>query len=222
MWLWLFVKLIAFSGFTVILCLVFAIGTVSYFSHEDIDRAYEREVAAIRKFSIGLDPERRLPCERRGVYIGNYVGNAIDAIGRQRPPSRVSDAVDKSWYVLANEWWEDTKPKLKRFMPLAYIRIETYQTIYLTSLGLYLFAYFLGEHYARIKIRAGVHKTSSKPAWILFLLRTMASLSVACTGIVTFLPVVYWVIPGVLLSCLIVSYWRAHSIQGVFITPGKG
>lgn len=221
MFWWLIVRMIAFCGFTCLLCLIFALATVSFYTHNEIDAAYEREITAIRQFSIGLDPERRLPCERRGVYVGNWLGDVIDSIGRKRPGSRASDGVAESWYIFANHWWDRTAPKLKRFVPLAYIRLETYQTIYLTCVGLYLFAYLLGEHYARIKIRSGVHKRSTLPAWIRYFLTLLSHLWVACTGIVTFLPVVYWVIPSVLLSCCIVGLWRAYSIQGAFLTPGK-
>jgi hypothetical protein len=221
MW-WFLLRIIAFVGWAVLLCLVMALATASFFSDVEIDNAYEREIKSIRLVSYGLDPERRLPCERRAILVANYLGDKIDSIGRSRPQSRASDGFVVGWYVAVYQWWDKSRPKIKRVLPLCYIRLETYTIITLTCVLFYAFAFYLGEHFAREKIRSGVHKRNVLPAWIRLGLNAVRNIAVACMGLVYCLPVVYWIIPMMVLSATIIVLWRANSIQGLaFLTPGK-
>lgn len=222
MFWWLIVRMIGFSGWVVILCLALSLLTVKNYTQLEIDDAYEREVKAIRIFSIGLDPDKRLPCERRGQVVSTWLGDKIDLIKMSQPSGRVAQSVTSAVENVPTSWWDETKPRLKRFLPLAWIRVETYLVMYLTCIWLFFFAFLIGEHFARKKIRSGVHKRNVLPIWIRAILWLIRDISVACTGIVIFPPVVYWIIPNLLICSITVMLWRAYSIQGLaFLSPGK-
>lgn len=220
---WLLVRVIAFAGWAVILCLLMALFTLSSYSQVAIDNAYEREVAALRLVSLGQDPLRRLPQEIRGQRVAAWVSGKLDDVHQFDPaPTRSSNGIADALTHLPLDWWERFKPKLKRFAPVAWIRLETYLTLYLTCLPLYFCAFLLGEHLARKKIREGVHKRNIFPIWIRRFLWFIRDASVACTGLVIFLPVVWWVVPSIIMSCAVLVLWRAYSIQGLaFLAPGK-
>lgn len=216
--IWFFVRLICFQLFAILLCAGMTIGTVWMSSIEKIDDAYEREVRSLRLVGIGEDPELRLPVERRAQEFAKAITNFCDRILPDPPPGsnqpRVTSALESGMRQMLNHpWWQKTKPLLRRFLPVAYMRLETYYLISLPLFPLLLIGFMIGQASGKQRIREGYHKRNFLPHYTRYGFGLLRDTTVACTGLVIFPPVVFWVLPVVLISCLMTYLWRAYSIQ---------
>lgn len=111
-------------------------------------------------------------------------------------------------------WWiGEMRPRLKRFIPLLYVRMEVFFLAYVGGMTLVILTFFAGEYFSRQFIREGKHKKNYWVDWIKNGLRTVLYVCIASAGLVSMPPVVWWIIPCVLMSLAILVLVRAYTIE---------
>lgn len=211
----LLARILIFSLWVILIGSVVACLTTWQHDLPAIDTAYEREVSAMRMVSIGESDDERLPAERRAQAVTAWVAKQIDGIRAPKDGGRVGDGIRSGLDAAdpKNFWSHTFKPRLKRFLPIFYLRVETYLLAYATLFPLFAVCFFWGMYYGRKKMRAGVHKRNWPVIILMWMLRTINIVGVGATGFVLAPPVVYWMVPSFLLGCVILVIWRAFHIE---------
>jgi len=211
----LLARILVFSLWVILIGSVVACATTWQYDLPAIDEAYEREVKALRWFSIGEKEDEPLPAERRARVVTSWVAQKIDDIRLPEGGGRMGKGMAAGVRAAdPNDFWAHTfKPRLKRFLPIFYLRVETYLWAYMTLFPLFLVCYFWGAYYGRIKMRSGVHKRNWPVQVLMWFLRTMNIAAVGATGFVLAPPVMYWMLPSFLIACVVVIMWRSYHIE---------
>jgi hypothetical protein len=217
---WFFVRVACYQLWVVILCMAVACLTTWLFSIGQIDDAYEREVVAIRKVAVNQSIDKRLPVEVRGQRVAAWVRSQLEgsrsdgALPGKRDPI-LNGVADTVHGFTTRPWVVNWKTTMLRFIPLAYMRMETYFLISWSLLPLVVIAFTLGTARSKSLIGEGYHKRNFLPHYLRTGFWIIRDTTVACAGFVMFPAVVWWVVPTVLFSCIMVYVWRAYSIQYV-------
>ena len=211
----LVLRILVFSLWVILLGTLVAALTTWRHDLPVIDAAYEREVTAMRLVSIGEADDRRLPSERRAQVVTGWIVKQIDAIGTPKTTGRFTQGLQEGIQAMdPDDFWAHTyKPRLKRFLPIFYLRIETYLIAYVTLFPLFAICFLWGMHHGRLMMRSGVHKRNWPAQAMMWLLRSCNLIAVGATGFVFAPPVVYWMVPSFLVAAVIIVLWRSYHIE---------
>ena len=111
-------------------------------------------------------------------------------------------------------WWHQVaKPRMQRFLPVLYMRVETYSLMYVVAIPLLVLCFFLREYIARRRILAARGKKNQVVNWLQWSLSTINTVLAACAGLVIFPPVVLWIVPSLLLCGVIAVLIRANFVE---------
>jgi len=214
MW-WLTLKVVVFEAIIVFFSTVMMLFTTWRYEVIDIDAAYQREVIAMRMVSIREQIDERLPVERRAAAVSDAIIEFLDQIRLPTSSSRyITGLLHGSEHLDPGEWWHTiAKPRMARFLPTLYMRVETYSVVYWFSLPLLILAYFWGEYFARRKILEARSKKNQVVAFFKWCLRGLNVVLASCAGLVVFPPVAYWIVPSLLLAGTIAMLVRANHVE---------
>jgi hypothetical protein len=212
---WLLIRIIGFLGGVVVVSGAVASATCWLYDFKSIDAAYEREVSANRAVAIGIPTDARLPIETRAIVVSTAICTYLDSIHWPFADGRMGRTVEAgAAHIDKADWFHQTfSPRMRRFMPVWYMRIETYGVVYLTCVGFIYLAYFIGQYSARKKIREGVHKRYVVAMAISWALRALLWVGVMATGWVACPAVIWWILPSLILSGVVIAVWRANMVE---------
>lgn len=213
MFFWFVMRIIAYQAYAILLVTGVTLGTAWIFSVGQIDDAYEREVRSLRSVSIGEDDDKRLPVEVRAQRVASYIRSMVDRPKSQESHGIVGDGIDETVTGFLNRpAVVNFKTSVLRFLPLGYIRLETYYSITLLLTPFLLIAWLLGTSRSKGLVGEGYHKRNFLPHYLRYSFWFVRDALVAGAGFVLMPAVVWWVLPAFLLSCFMIYVWRAYSI----------